>query len=97
MAVNHGSIAGNAKARRLGHLDKDKTVIFVCDVQDKFKKAIPNFDLLVTNAERLLKVARLLDIPIIATEQNPKVLSNLLMEESFLIKYTSCYRVLERL
>ncbi len=73
--VSNGSIAGNAKARRLGLLDAKKSVIFLCDFQERFRKAMDSqeFNLALLNAEKLMKSAKILNVPIIATEQNPQV------------------------
>lgn len=76
MTCINGSIGGNAKARRLGYLDPDKTAVFVCDIQEKFAPSILHFDTIVSNSERILKTAQLLNIPCISTEQYPKGLGS---------------------
>ena len=70
-------VGGDARARRLGKLDPSHSVIFVCDVQEKFAPSITHFDTIVNNTERLLKASNMLGIPTIATEQYPKVSQNL--------------------
>ena len=68
-------VGGDARARRLGKLESAHTAVFVCDIQEKFSSSIAHFDTIVNNSERLLKVANILGVPIIATEQYPKVSS----------------------
>ena len=51
----------------------DKTKDVVCDIQEKFSPSITHFDMIVKNTERLVKVVNMLGIPVIATEQYPKV------------------------
>jgi hypothetical protein len=67
-------IGGNAIARRLGHVDSEKVALFICDIQEKFQTVIWNFPMVVSNSERVLKVAKIFDIPILASEQYPKVI-----------------------
>lgn len=62
----------SARLRELGQLSPEHTVLMVCDLQEKFAPSIARFWAIVNNAERLIKVARLLEVPVIATEQYPK-------------------------
>ena len=48
----------------------------VCDLQEKFAPSIINFDTIVQNTDRIVQAANLLQIPILATEQYPKVIKN---------------------
>ena len=66
-------VGGDARARRLGKLEPTHTALFVCDIQEKFSPSITHFDTIVKNTERLVKVVNMLGIPVIATEQYPKV------------------------
>ena len=66
-------VGGDARARRLGKLETAHTVVFICDIQERFASSIAHFDTIVGNTERLLKVVNMLGIPVIATEQYPKV------------------------
>lgn len=45
-------------------------VIFVCDIQEKFRNAIYEFDKVVLTAQKVLRAAHALQIPIYATTQN---------------------------
>jgi nicotinamidase-related amidase len=53
-------------------LSATDSALLVIDVQDKLLPAIANSAELLTNLTFLLDVARLLDVPILATEQYPK-------------------------
>ena len=66
-------VGGDARTRRLGRIDPKNTAIFVCDMQERFAPSIVHFNTIVENTERILKTANVLSVPIIATEQYPKV------------------------
>ncbi|KAF9224337.1 Isochorismatase hydrolase [Gyrodon lividus] len=54
----------------------EQTLFFLCDMQTRFKTAIDGFDELVLTINKMLKVAKVLGIPVMVTEQNPKGLGN---------------------
>ena len=58
---------------RFGYVDPQRTALFVCDIQEKFEKSIELFDMVVSNVERMVKASNILEIPIVITEQYPKV------------------------
>ena len=66
-------VGGDARARRLGKLEAANTAIFMCDIQERFASSIAHFETIVSNTERILKVANMLAVPVVATEQYPKV------------------------
>ncbi|TQS31630.1 hypothetical protein Golomagni_08084 [Golovinomyces magnicellulatus] len=41
-------------------------------MQERFRTAIANFDLITNTSARMLKAASILDVPVFTTEQNPK-------------------------
>jgi len=57
---------------KFGKLIAKNSCLFLCDMQVKFKPTIKYFDQIVQNSNRMLRAAKLLDIPIIATEQYPQ-------------------------
>ena len=61
------------EAGKLGLISTGKTVIAVCDLQERFEPSILHFKTIVENSTRIVKAAQLLDVPVIATEQYPKV------------------------
>ena len=72
--ISDKKIMEDEKAKRkLGALDTKHCALFLCDIQEKFEKSIDKFQMVVSNAERVAKAANILGIPILATEQYPKV------------------------
>ncbi|XP_018415083.1 PREDICTED: isochorismatase domain-containing protein 2 isoform X2 [Nanorana parkeri] len=57
---------------RLGRLGQKSSVLFLCDMQEKFRHNIAFFPQIVSVASRLLQAGKMLDIPVIVTEQYPK-------------------------
>ncbi|KAL2725065.1 isochorismatase domain-containing protein 2-like [Vespula squamosa] len=55
-------------------LKNGKTVLFICDFQERFAKAMFEFDKILENSVKLVNSMKLLKVPMIVTEQNPKVL-----------------------
>ena len=58
--------------RSLGRLNPTTTALFVCDMQEAFKKSIQYFPEIVTNTVRMVEAAKLLQMRIVVTEQYPK-------------------------
>jgi nicotinamidase-related amidase len=50
---------------------RDKTVLVVIDLQEKFRPVVEGFDALVGSAAKLVAGSALLGVPVIATEQYP--------------------------
>ncbi|GFO32733.1 isochorismatase domain-containing protein 1 [Plakobranchus ocellatus] len=67
-------------AKRLGDLNLNQTVLFVCDIQERFRNAISYFEEICQTSNRLTDASRILDIPLIVTEQYPKGLGNTVPE-----------------
>jgi nicotinamidase-related amidase len=55
-----------------GKLKPDRTTLVVVDVQEGFRKAIPDFERVAKATATLIEGAELLGIPIVVTEQYPK-------------------------
>ena len=55
--------------RRIVRAVPEHTVFMECDVQDKFRKHIFKFDQLAHNAKRLAQFSKIMQIPLIATQQ----------------------------
>ncbi len=53
-------------------LRRDDTTLVVVDVQEAFRKAVPDFEQVATRARTLVEGARILGLPVIVTEQYPK-------------------------
>ncbi len=55
-----------------GKLDRDRTALVVVDVQEGFRKAIPDFERVANATATLIEGAEAMGIPIIVSEQYPK-------------------------
>ncbi|KAF5322173.1 hypothetical protein D9619_001077 [Psilocybe cf. subviscida] len=55
-------------------LEPASTIFFLCDIQTKFKPAIYGYDHIVATANKMVKLAKLLDIPVVVTTQNARAL-----------------------
>ncbi len=53
-------------------LDRQRATLLIVDVQEAFAPAVENFDALVARVAILAQAARLLDVPVIVTEQYPR-------------------------
>jgi nicotinamidase-related amidase len=53
-------------------LQPDRTTLVVVDVQEGFRKAIPDFERLAKAAATLVQGAGIVGVPVVATEQYPK-------------------------
>ncbi|KAH9057731.1 Isochorismatase hydrolase [Lactarius vividus] len=61
-------------AARVVKLIPSRSVFLLCDVQLKFRTAIHGFESVVATSNKLLKAAKIQEIPVIVTEQNPRAL-----------------------
>jgi nicotinamidase-related amidase len=61
-------------------LDGERAALVVIDVQEAFRKAIPDFGALTSAIGTLLEGARAIGIPIVVTEQYPKGLGHTVPE-----------------
>lgn len=53
-------------------MDASDTLLVVVDMQEKFSPHIRDWDTILENIVKLVKIAKILDIPVIHTEQYPK-------------------------
>jgi nicotinamidase-related amidase len=53
-------------------LNRDSSILVLVDIQEGFRKAIPDFESIVSAASTLVQGARALEVPIVVTEQYPK-------------------------
>ncbi|KAG1669124.1 Isochorismatase domain-containing protein 2 [Nymphon striatum] len=56
----------------VGKIAYKNTAVFLCDMQEKFRGNIQYFPQIIAVSSRILKAGKILDMPIIATEQYPK-------------------------
>ncbi|KAH8367353.1 hypothetical protein KR200_011589 [Drosophila serrata] len=64
----------------LYRLVPEKTVFMLCDVQEKFKPAIPLLGALIENTAKLLAAGKALGVPLLVTEQYPEKLGKTVSE-----------------
>lgn len=53
-------------------LSKEKTILLLVDIQEKLLKAMWKKEALISNLRKLIRVFKIMDIPILLTEQYPK-------------------------
>ncbi|XP_045388758.1 isochorismatase domain-containing protein 2 isoform X1 [Lemur catta] len=56
----------------LGRVFPESSILFLCDMQERFRHHIAYFPQIVSVAARMLRVARLLEVPAVLTEQYPE-------------------------
>ena len=61
-------------------LDRDRAALVVVDVQEGFRPAVLDFERVARNAGILVQAARILGLPVIASEQYPKGLGRTVPE-----------------
>ncbi|KAL0931654.1 isochorismatase domain-containing protein [Colletotrichum truncatum] len=69
-----------------------RPVIFVCDLQDKFRNAIFEFDKVVKTTSKLLRAAETLKIPVYTTTQNRARLGDTVPELAPFLKESDLIR-----
>ncbi|KAJ8036583.1 Isochorismatase domain-containing protein 1 [Holothuria leucospilota] len=63
-----------------GNLSPACTAFLLCDMQEKFRPVIKHFPDILEVADRLVKTSKILQIPLIVTEQYPKGLGSTVEE-----------------
>jgi nicotinamidase-related amidase len=61
-------------------LDRERAALVVVDVQEAFRRAVPDFEAVAAGAAKLVAGAKELGIPIVVTEQYPKGLGETVPE-----------------
>eukprot|EP00099_Drosophila_melanogaster_P023967 NP_651869.1 uncharacterized protein Dmel_CG11333 [Drosophila melanogaster] len=64
----------------LYRLVPSKTLFMLCDVQEKFKPAIPLLSSLIENTTKLLAAGKVFQVPLLVTEQYPERLGKTVCE-----------------
>jgi nicotinamidase-related amidase len=59
-------------ARHITPLSREKSILLLCDMQDKFRPTIKYFPQIVETSNKLLQACKILDVPYVVTEQYPK-------------------------
>ena len=61
-------------------LQRDRAALVVVDVQEAFRRAIPDFDDVAASTAKLVEGAKAMDVPVVVTEQYPKGLGETVPE-----------------
>ncbi|GAB1291506.1 Isochorismatase domain-containing protein 2B [Apodemus speciosus] len=73
LGLEPGTFEAMAAARAsLGRILPESSILFLCDMQEKLRDKVLYFPQIVSMAARMLKAARLLDVPVLLTEHYPK-------------------------
>ena len=59
-------------AQRVTPLSREKSILLLCDMQEKFRPAIKYFPQIIETSNKLLQACKILDVPYVVTEQYPK-------------------------
>ena len=61
-----------AAAAGIGRLTVKNSGLFLCDMQEKFRKTISYYPQILAVSSRMLKAAKIMEMPVVVTEQYPK-------------------------
>lgn len=73
---NFDKLANITKAKFTKALNREDTVLLVIDIQEKLAPAMKNKDLTINNTKVLLKMAEVMGMEVIVTEQYPRGLGS---------------------
>ncbi|GAA6022174.1 hypothetical protein JCM11491_005116 [Sporobolomyces phaffii] len=63
-------------ARRVARLVPSKTAFLCCDIQERFRARIHAYGSVVATADKMIRAAKILQVPVIVTEQRPQALGS---------------------
>lgn len=64
----------DADGQSLALLSRERSAVFIIDMQEKLRPAIPAFDMIANRIEKLVEAARLFHVPVLASEHCPQSL-----------------------
>ncbi|XP_074661349.1 isochorismatase domain-containing protein 1-like [Tubulanus polymorphus] len=80
MTSSVDKMAAPMSVEYLGNLEPSRTAVFMCDIQERFRPSIKYFNEIVEISKRLTEMTKILEIPLIVTEQYPKGLLHTVAE-----------------
>lgn len=75
-------LVDGASMRHPRILNRDEAVLFIIDVQESFRKVLKDFSELTKSISTLIEAMKVLDVPIVVTEQYPRGLGHTVEELS---------------
>ncbi len=66
--------------RAVSRLNSCSSVLLVCDIQERFRDLVCDFNSIVVSARHLLAVSKVLKVPSLVTEQYPKAFGHTVKE-----------------
>ncbi|CDH61048.1 isochorismatase hydrolase [Lichtheimia corymbifera JMRC:FSU:9682] len=57
---------------KIAKVAPQSSALFICDIQERFKGVIWQYPSVITVANKMIKASKILDIPVVVTEQYPK-------------------------
>ena len=63
-----------------GKLSRSTTAFFLCDIQERFRDVIQHFPSVVHVGSQMARAAKILDVPLIVTEQYSKAMGKTVAE-----------------
>ncbi|KAJ2493960.1 hypothetical protein IWW37_000038 [Coemansia sp. RSA 2050] len=73
-------MASRLASQSLGRLNLKSTAFLLCDVQERFRSGIHAFESVVQVAQKMSAASKILQIPLIVTEQHPRGLGSTVNE-----------------
>ncbi|GAA5846227.1 hypothetical protein JCM3766R1_000757 [Sporobolomyces carnicolor] len=61
-------------ARKVARLIPSRTAFLCCDIQERFRMHIHSYPSVIAIADKMIRAAAILNVPVIATEQSPRAL-----------------------
>ena len=58
---------------KIGRFNPSKTLLLLCDMQEKFANSILHFNEVVETSRKVAEISRMAQIPCLITEHYPKV------------------------
>lgn len=74
------TVTAAASKRLIGKISPNSSALLLCDIQDRFRSVIHNSETVINNSRLLTSACKVLDIPIIVTEQYPKAFGHTVKE-----------------